>query len=662
MTSLLTRSVRIWLTVLGLAAPVAAGAAGMEGVAAVAGSKTGYIALRDQNAAGLIDLRTGALLQTIPAGLRPAGLTLAGGMLFAAGAGRPALAIIDTIGARLVRTIDIPAGPAASGDSASVAVAGSVAYVTLPAAGAIAVLDLSGSAANPLMGFIPAAHPAAPVAYDPAENRLLLGAAEAIPLPSAAGLAAMTAGVAQSHHWTLPAGTGLGKADPAAAPAAIPAHIGEPSPVKHVFLIVKENRTYDQVFGDDPRGNGDASLAVFGQTATPNQHALVRRFPLADNYYDPSRPPAGSHPWLLQTMVPHTGSLQSPDWGRSSPAMASSAVAYSPNGFLWTAAANAGIAVKNFGLHYNYNEFANNPATGQPYTWTDYYNDAKAFESGAPALKLGTTIKPVSDMPALNAGQVPNFPIFELGVPDQFRVDLWQQNFLADEAAGTLPALTLMWIMCDHTSGTTPGAPTPSAAVADNDLAVGRIVDTISHSKDWPSSAVFVTEDDTQNGVDHVDGHRSTLIVASPYAVQTGLVDHTYYNQMNLTRTIEQILGLQPVTLFDLVAAPMTTLFTGTPDAAPFNHLPANIPLDTLNAGPRSSSDHSLPALWSAASADMFRGKFGLADAVDPDVLNHIDWYAATNFTRPYPGESRVRAPGEFAQQILNPAPNGGDD
>ena len=175
---------------------------------------------------------------------------------------------------------------------------------------------------------------------------------------------------------------------------------------------------------------------------------------------------------------------------------------------------------------------------------------------------------------------IKNFPQFDLGIPDQFRVDLWVQDFNNDVAAGTVPALSILWIMCDHTGG----PPTSDAEQADNDLAVGRIIDYISHSNVWSTSAIFLEEDDAQNGVDHVDGHRSPGYIVSPYAVQNGPTDHTYYTQVNMTRTIEQILGLTPMNQFDLVASPMRTDFVkGTPPAdnfQPWTHVPNQVPLD----------------------------------------------------------------------------------
>lgn len=192
------------------------------------------------------------------------------------------------------------------------------------------------------------------------------------------------------------------------------------------------------------------------------------------------------------------------------------------------------------------------------------------------------------------------------------------------------------------------------AEQADNDLAVGRIIDIVSHSDVWKDSAIFIEEDDAQNGVDHIHGHRTPGYIVSPYAVQYGPTDHTYYTQVNMTRTIEQILGLAPMNQFDLIASPMTTDFTNTPDFTPWTHVPNQVPLDQ---GVKQSSASMSPAqaAWRAAKTRMFAGKTNRADSVDPDTLNHFNWYEATQYKRAYPGESRIRMPAEFEQKIAHP-------
>jgi len=258
---------------------------------------------------------------------------------------------------------------------------------------------------------------------------------------------------------------------------------------------------------------------------------------------------------------------------------------------------------------------------------------------------------------------VKNFPQFGLSIPDQFRVDLWQQDFNRDLATGTVPALSILWIMCDHTGG----PPTPDAEQADNDLAVGRMIDYVSHSPIWSSTAIFIEEDDAQNGVDHIDGHRSPGYVISPYAVQYGPTDHTTYTQVNMTRTIEQILGLTPMNQFDLVASPMRTAFVdGVPPAAnfkPWTHVPNQVPLDEgVTATTANTNDKpavkALKAAWLKKKAQIFAGKLNKPDAEDPDAVNHFNWYMSTGFTRPYPGEKTVRSASEFNNAAPTKADN----
>jgi len=230
------------------------------------------------------------------------------------------------------------------------------------------------------------------------------------------------------------------------------------------------------------------------------------------------------------------------------------------------------------------------------------------------------------------------------------------QDFKNDVAAGTVPALSILWVMDDHTGG----PPTPNAEQADNDLAIGRMIDYISHSNVWSSSAIFIEEDDAQNGVDHVDGHRSPGYVISPYTVQNGPTDHTYYTQVNMTRTIEQILGLPPMNQFDLVASPMRTAFVESdPPAAnfkPWTHVPNQVPLDqgvtasttTAANAASSSAVKALRAAWLKKKTQIFAGKLTKPDSEDPDTVNHLNWYMSTGFTRPYPGEKTVRPPSDF--------------
>jgi len=668
----------------------------------------------------VVDLASMKVTATIPTGLHPTGMAFYGRYLLVANTYSDTISVIDTTTNQVAWTIDLGlpigvpgAGPAygAAPNSIAVDAKKGIAYVALYNANAIGVVDLTPNSKNPVQGMIPVAYAPSSVVLDTASsngnstnNDVLIvandkgigtrnsfecdygvcdlnthqdnGTVSIVPVPNNGQLKKMTDQVFQNNHWDLTQNiNSAAGGNPNATPEAIPAKIGDPSPIKHVFLIIRENRTYDQVLGDVAAGNGDSSLTVFGANITPNAHALVKRFPLFDNFYDPSRQSADGHQWITEGIAPYADDIQSPDWVRSYPGgNAGDALAYQNKGFLFSEAAAAGLSVKIYGEYVENDTFLQpNGSTSEP-TWSDFYHDSQCFEGGsdcaAPGMKGETTlyfqntVQAQSSLPAVYNHLIKNFPQFDLGIPDQFRVDLWLQDFNKDVAAGTVPSLSILWVMCDHTGG----APvTPAAQQADNDLAVGRIIDYISHSSVWSSSAIFMEEDDAQNGVDHVDGHRSPGYIVSPYAVQNGSTDHTYYTQVNMTRTIEQILGLPPMNQFDLVASPMRTAFvSGVPPATnfqPWPHVSNQIPLTqgtTASAADKADSRavKSLRAAWIKKEKQIFAGKLTKPDAEDPDTVNHFNWYMTTGFTRPYPGESRIRSPKEFK----NPAPAGDRD
>jgi YVTN family beta-propeller protein len=650
----------------------------------------------------VVDLPTMTVTATISTGLHPTGMAFYGDNLLVANTYSDTLSVIDTANNVVRRTINLglPIGVPGQGRPAygaapnSIAVDGKngIAYVALYNANAIGVVDLSKNATNPVLGMIPVAYAPSSVVLDEANHTLIVandkgvgarlsyecdygvcdynthqdnGTVSIVPVPDSAALPAMTQQVFQNNHWDLTQNIqSASGGNPHAKPVAIPNKIGDPSLIKHVFLIVRENRTYDQVLGDVAAGNGDSSLAVFGGLDTPNAHLLVQRFPLLDNFYDPSRQSADGHQWITEGMAPYADDIQSPDWNRSYPGgNAGDALAYHNKGFVFSEAAAAGLTVKLYGEYVENDTFLQpNGSTSEP-SWREFYNDALNFESGGEqTLYYQNTVQAESSLPAVSNHLIKNFPQFDLNIPDQFRVDLWVQDFNKDVAAGTVPALSILWIMDDHTGG----PPTPDAEQADNDLAVGRIIDYISHSNVWSTSAIFMEEDDAQNGVDHIDGHRSPGYVVSPYAVQSGPTDHTYYTQVNITRTIEQILGLPPMNQFDLVASPMRTTFVkGVPPAAnfqPWTHVLNQVPLDqgVGASAPDTTGSPKVKALraaWLQKKAEIFAGKLTKPDAEDPDTVNHLNWYMSTGFTRPYPGESAVRPPSEFN----NPAPAGDD-
>ncbi|HEY6301845.1 MAG TPA: bifunctional YncE family protein/alkaline phosphatase family protein [Terriglobales bacterium] len=667
----------------------------------------------------VVDLASMTVTDTISTGgLHPTGMAFYQGSLLVSNTYSDTISLINTASNTVSRTINlglpigIPGqGPSWGAGPTSIAVnsAAGVAYVALYHANAIAVVDLSPAATNPVLGMIPVAYAPSSVVLDVTNNTLLVandkgigtrlsyecdhgvcgynthqdnGTVSIVPVPLSGTLQAMTQQVIYNNHWDLAKNIASASGgNPKTKPVAIPAKIGDPSLIKHVFLIVRENRTYDQILGDVVAGNGDPTLAVFGDGSaaggtpvTPNAHLWVQRFPLLDNFYDPSRQSADGHQWIQEGTAPYADDIQSPDWVRSYPGgNAGDALAYQKKGFLFSEAEAAGLPVKIYGEYIENNTYLQpNGSTDEP-SWTEFYVDSQCFEGGSACAPPGipgektlyfqNTITSESSIPAVYSYMVKNFPYFDLNIPDQFRVDLWVQDFNNDVANGTVPAMEQLWIMDDHTTG----PPTPQAEQADNDLAVGRIIDYISHSPVWSTSAIFIEEDDAQNGVDHIDGHRSPGYIISPYAVQNGPTDHTYYTQVNMTRTMEQILGLPPMNQFDLIASPMGTDFVkGTPPAdnfLPWTHVPNQIPLDqgvsssVANAN-ESQAVKALRTGWAQKKAEISAGKMHKPDSEDPDTVNHFDWYESTGYTRPYPGENKVRPASEFN----NPAPTGDDD
>jgi YVTN family beta-propeller protein len=733
----------------------------------------------------VVNINKGAFTVTgeIEVGHHPTAMAFWGKDLLVANTYDDTISVIDTTDNREERKIDLglPVGvpgdrkPAYGAGPNSIAVDATknIAYVALYNANAIAVIDLNSWAWNPVKGMIPVGYAPSSVVLDSTDGVLLvandkgwgttgnpnpfagtvsgapltnnstanefgavglnthqdLGMVSIVPIPNGSNLWTMTQQVFQNNHWDrwqsiLSASGG----SPWARPAAIPAHIGDPSKIKHVFVIIRENRTYDQMLGDVTGGNGDASLATFGDSSTytpypmvtPNAHALVERFPLFDNFYDPSRQSADGHNWIVQAMAPYDDDVQSPDWLRDYPSNGGDALAYQEKGHLWDAAARAGVSVKNYGEYIEYNTFnvsgctlnniytsytsAGGGASGGgvvssttplPFTnslsceplWIDFYNDAMAYESGKESeLYNYKFITSGTPLPSLYKITVQNYPQFDLNIPDQYRFDVWQQDFNHDVAAGKVPQLEFMWISSDHTGG----PPNSAAMQADNDLALGRFVDAISHSSIWKESAIFVEEDDAQTGVDHVDGHRSPGYVFSPYVKQqvnkdgTGagvVADSTFYTQVNFTRTIEQILGIKPMNQNDLVASPMSEIFIDNPPVnnfLPWTHVPNGVPLnygvtqtptETSIPDAKPSASHvsypnmtpaarALMAGWMKKKAEIFAGKYQKPDSEDPDTVNHMIWYEMTAYKVPFPGEKKVRPASDFNRA----APDKADD
>ena len=647
-----------------------------------------------------VDLAAGREVATFPVGLGPSALLVVGKDVLVTNSDDDSVTSIDTSTQQVGRTFNVNPAPGApfgaSPDGLTMLDPQHLA-VSLGRDNAVAIYTYSDAQAEPQFdGLIPTGSYPSGLAFDDTLGQLVIASEQGIGSATASNGTinegqgtAPGAGSVSSHlgynfigtvqtvapptsqqmqQWTqqvfadnqwngLAARNQLGGAGQA-QPVPIPTRVGDPSTIKHVFLIVKENRTYDQVFGDDPRGNGDPSLAQFGRTITPNAHALATQFPLIDNLYSDGTNSAEGHHWLDQAFVNNYMQQMYGSYTRSY--QTGDPMSDVKSGWIWENAQQHGKSVVNYGEQIDSYTDANGNGTAAN-SWDSWMHDANVLAGTQPGpltYPLGTyTAK--TDIPSLAKVTVPDFPNFDLNIPDQYRAALWQKYFrqydaASDQGPKAVPDLNLLWLMNDHTQGTSPGAVSPIAHVADNDLALGKIVDTISHSRIWKDSAIFVIEDDSQNGVDHVDGHRNPTLVISPWA-RRGAVVHTYYSQLNVMRTIEQILGLPPMNQQDLTAEPMYDVFTDKPDDTPYTSLPETVSLDQRNPSTASLTS----AAVSGASSPVV-GQLQLAwakwaqqqnwhseDMVNMAQDNRDIWYAGHDFAVPYPGDSRVLFPAQ---------------
>ncbi|MGW5353628.1 alkaline phosphatase family protein [Streptomyces sp. NPDC004031] len=616
-----------------------------------------------------------AAVGSIDVGLHPTALYAHGRTLFVTNTATNSVSVIDTARGKVVQTIATQPWPQATvgyEPNAVTLTADGHLLVTLGRANAVAVYRFT-SAQEPVsyVGLLP-------TDYFPAEiatvgNKIVVSNTRGIDarrpttaaghathdttsslttltLPGDKVIRSETAKVFRQNGWTgdnvkNAPGNHYGR-----KPVPVPARLGDPSTIQHVFLIVKENRTYDQLFGDIASGNGDPALAEFGENVTPNQHALTQQFGLYDNTYDIGTNSAEGHNWLMQADNPEYTESSAGEYLRSYDTE-DDALGHQKSGFLWTGAQAAGDTVRDFG---EFQQFLTKPAAA---TWQNLYCDAKTMDAtGAPTQYPLDSSSPI---PSLNDVSVHGFPKFDTSVPDIYREQLWEQDFAKNGPA----KLNMFWLSSDHTGGPANAA----AQVADNDLAVGRMVDTISHSPYWKNSAIFVVEDDSQAGLDHVDGHRAPIQIISPWA-QHGAVDSHYYSQITMIRTIEQILGVQPMNQKDTAATPMTGAFTAKPDYTPFTALPNRTSLTAGLATPPScgvdtpaaqdpaaapvpsavvpAAERATAAQWDRwKSKQRLTGPNAVPDYANPAQMNHFTWYQTHDWKKPYPGESRIFAP-----------------
>jgi YVTN family beta-propeller protein len=400
------------------------------------------------------------------------------------------------------------------------------------------------------------------------------------------------------------------------APNPIPRAFGEKSPIKYVFYVIKENRTYDQVLGDMREGNGDPTITLFGEKVTPNHHALAREFVLLDNFYVESEVSADGHEWTMGAYATDFVEKMWPlSYGHNKhkkylyPAEGNFPIATPAGGYLWDRAREAGVTYRSYG------EFiANGKKLGDP---------------------CRTKVK------ALEGHFDPWYRSFDVDYLDVRRAERFISELKRFEKEGDMPRLQIVRLGNDHTSGTASNKYTPVAAVGDNDLAFGMFVEAVSHSKFWPETAIFVVEDDAQNGSDHVDAHRTIAFAISPY-IKRRSVDSTMYSTSSMLRTMELILGLKPMSQFDAAALPMFNSFTSKPDFTPYKLRPAQVDLSARN-GPRA------PGARRSAKMD-----FSKEDAADDLALNEVIWQSVK-------GENSIMPPPRRAAFVFN-HPKGDDD
>lgn len=407
------------------------------------------------------------------------------------------------------------------------------------------------------------------------------------------------------------------------APKPVPERIGEPSVFKHVVYIIKENRTYDQILGDMKEGNGDSSLCIYGNNVTPNEHKLAKEYLLLDNYYASGKSSAEGHSWTDAAIVTDYIEKNVRAWFRSYPHVLADALVYNKKGFIWNNALDHGKTVKIYGE-------ACTPVFSRDLNWTKNYQsylDGKKIEFTNTSTI--SRVRPVMSM---------DYPCYDGHIfPDQLRADAFIKdlNQVENEPGDQLPQLMILALPLDHTSGMREGFPTPRAMVADNDLALGRIIEALTKSRFWDSTAVFITEDDSQDGWDHVSAYRTTGFIISPYSHLQKTV-HTNYNQTCVVRTIEQILGIPPMNVMDATALPMFDCFADKPNQQTYSFVKNNIPLNEMN-----KSATSLTGKAKKFTVLSSLPEFDHIDGGNDDLLNRILWFASKGNT-PYPKHMTV--------------------
>ncbi len=587
----------------------------------------------------VFDTQKQTITDAIPVGSNPNDMciTKKGDYLFVANANDNSVSVIDTKNKKVIETLNTALYPNAPSGCTTNSVAlnqkDNVLYIANADNNCLAVFDVTKAGSSKSMGFIPTgwyptcvrivsnnllvsngkgftslANPYGPdptkktekVNYQSGENfkkekiqyigSLFQGTLSIIGIPDQKQLAVYSQTVYQNTPYSKKSET-----EAEGSPTnPIPTRLGNPSPIKYVFYVIKENRTYDQVLSDVAGGNGDTSLLIFGKKITPNQHSLVENFVLLDNFYTNGEVSADGHNW---TMGAYATDFLEKTWptsygrrGGSYDAEGNRAIANNKNGFLWDMCKKQGVTYRTYG------EFAEN------------------YKANIPVLK---------------GHFCTYFTGWNTKVMDTTRFSQWKREFDSLLLVGKVPQLNTLRFPNDHTEGLKKGHLSPYAMVADNDLAVGLFVEHLSNSPIWKETVIFIVEDDAQNGPDHVDAHRTTAYVAGGY-VKRNFIDHTMYSTSSMLHTIEMILGLPPMSQYDAAAPTMWRCFTDTANLTPFKSLPTQIDLKEKNISMNK---------WSRMSEEY---DFSMEDRVPDDVLNEIIWAATKGENAVCPAPKRA--------------------
>jgi len=603
-----------------------------------------------------IDLKSGRETGEIEVGLHPTALALDGkrNLLYVANSNSDTISVIDTTKFKVIGNIPLePFARAVAGIAPEAMVLtrdGGHLYVACAGINAVAVMELENGRMK-IEGLIPTGWYPDAIALSPDEKYVSVstllgvgsgwknapidptgknwpkerspsnryvhsyrGTIHVFAVPDREQLLRYSEAVAVNNHLQLKSSADkMEVAEHSTTPMPVPIRAGDPSPIQHIVYIIKENRSYDQFFGGLGKGNGDPSLQTYGDDVIPNQRKLVRDYVLLDNFYANGGNSADGHQWVTQAS--ETDYTYWPGYGgRSYPSDGEDPMADANSGFIWNAMAAAHKSFDDFGEYAGGGINGSNPPPSKKIIRSEML---EAYKNGSNFEGMFSDAAPtVSVNPYLEK----NYPSWTLDVPDVVRARILINRMHQWESADNMPNLVMVQLPSDHTAGTTPGFSTPRACIADNDYAVGLIVDGFSHSKFWASTLILIVEDDAQAGPDHVDGHRTVALAISPY-IKRGAIDSTFYSQTSMVKTIELILGLKNMSLFDLIANDMRNSFQDKPDLTPYKAIEPEYSIYTVSP--------PLKALNGQAKLDALasmRMNFKVPDAAPTEKLNHILW------------------------------------